>query len=97
MELETINKLYLELSQFATAKTANEIKLEQALKYLSENAGLTYHFISKLILGEGDEKAEIFGGLMQDFKTNTHSFNIKQKDGQCFSVSIRFAPLDSEQ
>ena len=29
MELETINKLYLELSQVATAKTAREIELEQ--------------------------------------------------------------------
>lgn len=31
MELETINKLYLELSQIATAKTAKEIKLEAEL------------------------------------------------------------------
>ena len=29
MELETINRLYLELSQFATAKTAKEIALEK--------------------------------------------------------------------
>lgn len=32
MELETINKLYLELSQFATAKTARETELENKLK-----------------------------------------------------------------
>jgi len=31
MELTTINKLYLELSQIATAKTKREIELEQAL------------------------------------------------------------------
>lgn len=31
MELETINKLFLELSQVATAKTANEIALEKLL------------------------------------------------------------------
>lgn len=31
MELETINKLYLELSQIATAKTAKEITLQDAL------------------------------------------------------------------
>lgn len=29
MELETVNKLYLELSQFATAKTANDIALDR--------------------------------------------------------------------
>lgn len=31
MELETINKLFLELSQFATAKTKNEITLESKI------------------------------------------------------------------
>jgi len=31
MELETVNKLYLELSQFATAKTANDLKLDLAM------------------------------------------------------------------
>lgn len=31
MELETINKLYLELSQFATAKTRNDIELDHVL------------------------------------------------------------------
>lgn len=31
VELETINKLYLELSQIATAKTARELELEDLL------------------------------------------------------------------
>ena len=31
MELETVNKLYLELSQIATARTAKEIALEAAV------------------------------------------------------------------
>ena len=31
MELETVNKLYLELSQIATAKTARELQLEDLL------------------------------------------------------------------
>lgn len=31
MELETINKLYLELSQIATARTAKELALEEAV------------------------------------------------------------------
>lgn len=32
MELETINRLYLELSQFATATTARELRLMETLK-----------------------------------------------------------------
>lgn len=32
MELETVNKLYLELSQVATAKTARELELEELLR-----------------------------------------------------------------
>lgn len=31
MELETINKLYLELSQITTAKTARELALEKVV------------------------------------------------------------------
>lgn len=31
MELETVNKLYLELSQIATAKTSRELALEKVL------------------------------------------------------------------
>lgn len=31
MELETVNKLYLELSQVTTAKTARELELEDLL------------------------------------------------------------------
>ena len=31
MELETLNKLYLEISQIATAKTTREIELEDLL------------------------------------------------------------------
>lgn len=47
MSLETINKLYLELSQFATAKTAREIDLEIQLKHGNKNYGEC-----KLILAE---------------------------------------------
>src|SRR4051812_28943588 len=32
MQLETINKFYLELSQIATAKTAREMELEELLR-----------------------------------------------------------------
>ena len=48
-ELETINNLYLELSQFATAKTARELQLEQALadatsglRYIEQSHGRLY-------------------------------------------------------
>ncbi len=37
MDLEIINKLYLELSQVATAKTARELELESALRGLYED------------------------------------------------------------
>lgn len=50
MELETINKLFLELSQFATAKTAKEIRLEDKLElcrvFLAECKGDTDDRIS---------------------------------------------------
>lgn len=36
MGLDTINKLYLELSQVATAKTAREIELEKVAKRRGE-------------------------------------------------------------
>lgn len=36
MQLETVNKLYLELSQVATAKTANDLKLEKALALVKQ-------------------------------------------------------------
>jgi hypothetical protein len=36
MELEIINKLYLELSQVATARTSREIACEEALREIYE-------------------------------------------------------------
>ncbi len=37
MELETLNKLYLELSQVATAKTKRELELENVLVYIYQS------------------------------------------------------------
>ena len=37
MEVESINKLYLELSQFATAKTRKELELRQILQEFVEH------------------------------------------------------------
>ncbi len=39
IELETINKLFLELSQIVTAKTKREIKLENKIVHLEEEIG----------------------------------------------------------
>ena len=36
MELQTVNKLFLELSQFATATTAKELKLQKEIDELKE-------------------------------------------------------------
>lgn len=50
METETLNKLYLELSQFVTAKSAREIKLEQlanARIEFIEQLFIKYHVFDK--------------------------------------------------
>jgi hypothetical protein len=47
MELETINKLYLELAQVATAKTARELELEDVLRSahaIAARAGKDVHW-----------------------------------------------------
>jgi len=43
MDLEIVNKLFLELSQFTTAKTARELELEDALReMLKQDEGRTH-------------------------------------------------------
>jgi hypothetical protein len=58
MDLEIINRLYLELSQFATAKTAKEIQLEDKLElvrvFLAECKGDTYDRISPSLKRSAD-------------------------------------------
>lgn len=47
MELETINKLYLELSQIATAKTKRELELEALIRSacaIAERCGEDTHW-----------------------------------------------------
>jgi len=41
-ELQTINRLYLELSQFATAKTSKDLQLEQTLHSLDKIAEIAH-------------------------------------------------------
>lgn len=57
MELETINKLYLELSQVATAKTENQLNLERGFArrgrllqdiYNSDETHLSSLFVSRI-------------------------------------------------
>ena len=43
MELETVNKLYLELSQFATAKTKNDLELEKITERAQRLANRARH------------------------------------------------------
>jgi len=57
MELETVNKLYLELSQIATAKTGREIALErdsERLKEVSRERLNLLRDITKAVIEDGD-------------------------------------------
>ena len=45
METETIDKLFLELSQVTQATTAKEIELSKKLTYLQDRVGLAYGFL----------------------------------------------------
>ena len=83
MELETVNKLYLELSQFATAKTAREIKLEES--QVPPDVLLALNILM------GDDElgwAEISSGLTQDFANNKNSFDIRYGDGSEYNVTF---------
>lgn len=85
MELETINKLYLELSQIATAKTAREIELEG--KILKNEDILT---VGHLFLHDHDKGwAKISSGLDQDFQGGMSGFNVRHDDGTEYRVSFR--------
>lgn len=93
MELQTVNKLFLELSQFATATTAKEFDLKREIQDLKEKQ-LTQDqkvIIEVLLFDKDKGWAEISSGLTSDFKANTNSFNIRYKDGSedkiTFSIS----------
>ena len=73
MELETVNRLYLELSQFATAKTQRELDLEDVLtsaRAIAERKGEGTHWerFSNRIgqLGIGSVTAKTFRILPSD-------------------------------
>lgn len=78
MELETINKLFLELSQFATAKTKRELQLEDLLRSaraIAERNGENTHWIrfSEAVAdaGIGSVTAKVFKVLPSDFPGRT--------------------------
>lgn len=83
MELETVNKLFLELSQFATATTAKEFKLQKEIEELkAQQLTQDKKVILEVLLFDKDKGwAEISSGLTSDFKANTNSFNVRYKDG----------------
>jgi hypothetical protein len=62
MELEAINKLYLELSQIATAKTAREIKLENEIvrlrSYVQRGKDLLHPLTGSKEIDEYRERAD---------------------------------------
>lgn len=68
METETINKLFLELSQFATAKSKRELQLEDLLrsaKAIAERNGENTHWMR---FSEAIESAGIFSLNANSFK-----------------------------
>ena len=54
MELETINKLYLELSQVATAKTAKERSLEAKLQQVLDSTDLNVKLTDQVLVMRED-------------------------------------------
>lgn len=85
MELEIVNKLYLELSQIATAKTARELKLEEA--QIDEDKACVLN-----VLMNDPEKGwgTVSSCLTHDFQTGLNKFNIRFKDGteRCISFKV---------
>lgn len=83
MELETVNRLFLELSQITTATTAKELKQQKEIEHLKASQ-LTQDkqcILEVLLFDKEKGWAEISSGLTSDFTANTNSFNIRYKDG----------------
>lgn len=89
MELETINKLYLELSQIATAKTAKEMALEKDV--LPRDAVTVAH----VLLHDPDLGWPVISsGLHQDFRGGPSGFNIRYSDGSEYRVSFKITEIE---
>lgn len=88
MELETIDKLFLELGQIATAKTAREIASEKREITIDEK------ILSNLILrGDDNKPGEISSGLTADFAANTNVFNVQYQDGIEYRVTVKMEKI----
>jgi hypothetical protein len=95
LELETVNKLFLELSQFATATTAKELKLQSEIEGLKNNQ-LTQDkkCILEVLLYDSEQGwGEISSGLTSDHVTGTNSFNVRYKDGSEYRISFRVSEI----
>jgi len=95
LELETVNKLFLELSQFTTAATAKELMLQKEIDVLKEHQ-LTQDkkCILEVLLYDSEQGwAEISSGLESDHVTHTNSFNIRYKDGSEYKISFRVSEI----
>lgn len=84
MELETVNKLFLELSQFATAKTARELKLEADA--IDEDKA---NVLNVLMCDHEKGWGKISSGLTQDFQTGVNAFNVAFDDGSEHRITFR--------
>lgn len=88
LELETVNELFLELSQFATAKTARELKLEES--QIDDDKACVLN-----VLMNDPEKGwgEVSSGLEQNFQDGLNAFNIRFKDGTEHRISFKIEEI----
>lgn len=84
MELETVNKLFLELSQFSTAKTARELQLEADA--IDEDKA---NVLNVLMRDQDKGWGKISSGLTQNFQTGFNSFNVRFDDGTEHCISFK--------
>ncbi len=88
MDLQIINKLYLELSQIATVQTVREIDLERKLDIdTTEDCRV----VSELVLrGDDNKLGQLIRGLGVDFNANTNTLCVRYQDGKECRVIIKF-------
>lgn len=87
MELEIINKLFLELSQIATAKTAREIKLEK--EFVDER----YTDILAFLMFDLEKG---WAKISSDLETQGNGFNvfkIRFEDGSEHEIEFKISEV----
>ena len=88
MDLEIVNKLFLELSQITTAKTKRELELEDAA-IDSDKATVLNLLMRDPDLGWG----AISSGLTQDFQAGIVSFDLRFSDGSGRRVTLSVSEI----